>query len=79
VTLCLQLVKESAKVKSLRRGVKEVRPCPPCPCTGSMSRDVQVVKALRKGETGVCIIAGNISPIDVISHIPVRTPFLPSP
>ena len=34
----------------------------------------QVVKALRKGETGVCIIAGNISPIDVISHIPVRLP-----
>ena len=29
---------------------------------------------MRKGETGVCIIAGNISPIDVISHIPVRPP-----
>lgn len=29
-----------------------------------------VVKALRKGETGLCIIAGDISPIDVISHLP---------
>jgi H/ACA ribonucleoprotein complex subunit 2 len=31
----------------------------------------EVVKAVRKGEKGVCIIAGNISPIDVISHLPV--------
>lgn len=29
-----------------------------------------VVKALRKGENGLCIIAGDISPIDVISHLP---------
>ena len=31
----------------------------------------EVVKALRKGQKGVCIIAGDISPIDVISHLPV--------
>ncbi|EQC32142.1 hypothetical protein SDRG_10337 [Saprolegnia diclina VS20] len=31
----------------------------------------EVVKAIRKGEKGMCIIAGDISPIDVISHIPV--------
>ena len=31
----------------------------------------EVVKAVRKGEEGLCIIAGNISPIDVISHLPV--------
>ena len=30
----------------------------------------EVVKALRKNEKGLCIIAGDISPIDVISHIP---------
>jgi len=29
------------------------------------------VKAIRKGEQGLMIIAGNISPIDVITHIPV--------
>lgn len=29
-----------------------------------------VVKALRKGESGLCIIAGDISPVDVISHLP---------
>lgn len=31
----------------------------------------EVVKALRKGEKGLVIIAGDISPPDVISHIPV--------
>lgn len=46
-------VKKASKVKSLRKGVKEV------------------AKALRKGEKGFVVIAGDISPIDVISHIPV--------
>lgn len=31
----------------------------------------EVVKALRKGEKGLVIIAGDISPMDVISHLPV--------
>lgn len=31
----------------------------------------EVVKALRKGEKGLVIVAGDISPADVISHIPV--------
>ena len=31
----------------------------------------EVVKALRKGEKGMCIIAGDISPIDVITHLPI--------
>lgn len=31
----------------------------------------EVVKALRKGEKGLVIIAGDISPMDVVSHIPV--------
>ena len=30
----------------------------------------EVVKAVRKGEKGGCVIAGDISPIDVISHLP---------
>ena len=30
-----------------------------------------VVKALRKGESGLCIIAGDISPVDVVSHLPI--------
>eukprot|EP01090_Pellita_catalonica_P022000 TRINITY_DN8395_c0_g1_i1.p1 TRINITY_DN8395_c0_g1~~TRINITY_DN8395_c0_g1_i1.p1 ORF type:complete len:150 (+),score=28.38 TRINITY_DN8395_c0_g1_i1:28-450(+) len=31
----------------------------------------EVVKAIRKKETGLCVIAGDISPIDVITHLPV--------
>jgi H/ACA ribonucleoprotein complex subunit 2 len=31
----------------------------------------EVVKALKKGNKGLCIIAGDISPIDVISHLPI--------
>merc|ERR1712086_902821 len=31
----------------------------------------EVVKAVRKGTKGVCVIAGNISPVDVISHLPI--------
>lgn len=31
----------------------------------------EVIKALRKGEQGLLILAGNITPMDVISHLPV--------
>eukprot|EP01128_Nolandella_sp_AFSM9_P012225 TRINITY_DN9071_c0_g1_i1.p1 TRINITY_DN9071_c0_g1~~TRINITY_DN9071_c0_g1_i1.p1 ORF type:complete len:135 (+),score=43.87 TRINITY_DN9071_c0_g1_i1:21-425(+) len=31
----------------------------------------EVCKAIRKGEKGLCVLAGDISPIDVITHIPV--------
>ncbi|KAF3503368.1 hypothetical protein F2Q69_00045255 [Brassica cretica] len=31
----------------------------------------EVVKSIRRGQKGLCVIAGNISPIDVITHLPV--------
>uniref|UniRef100_A0A2P2MSQ5 H/ACA ribonucleoprotein complex subunit 2 n=1 Tax=Rhizophora mucronata TaxID=61149 RepID=A0A2P2MSQ5_RHIMU len=31
----------------------------------------EVVKSIRRGQKGLCIIAGNISPIDVITHLPI--------
>eukprot|EP01099_Mayorella_cantabrigiensis_P000263 TRINITY_DN111_c0_g1_i1.p1 TRINITY_DN111_c0_g1~~TRINITY_DN111_c0_g1_i1.p1 ORF type:complete len:249 (-),score=92.88 TRINITY_DN111_c0_g1_i1:148-894(-) len=31
----------------------------------------EVVKALRKNERGLCLLAGDISPIEVICHIPI--------
>lgn len=31
----------------------------------------EVLKALRRKEKGVMVIAGNVTPIDVISHLPV--------
>jgi H/ACA ribonucleoprotein complex subunit 2 len=30
-----------------------------------------VVKSIRKGATGICIIAADVTPADVISHIPI--------
>ncbi|WFD35334.1 snoRNA-binding protein [Malassezia cuniculi] len=39
---------------------------------GHVKRGVkEVVKSLRKGEKGLVIFAGDISPIDIMSHIPV--------
>jgi H/ACA ribonucleoprotein complex subunit 2 len=31
----------------------------------------EVVKALRKGESGLALLAGDIYPVDVISHLPL--------
>ncbi|KAK1272418.1 H/ACA ribonucleoprotein complex subunit 2-like protein [Acorus gramineus] len=31
----------------------------------------EVVKSIRRGNKGLCVIAGNISPIDVITHVPI--------
>ena len=31
----------------------------------------EVQKAIRKHQKGVCVLAGDISPIDVICHIPI--------
>jgi H/ACA ribonucleoprotein complex subunit 2 len=31
----------------------------------------EVVKGIRKNEKGICILAGDIYPVDVISHLPV--------
>ena len=49
----LKLTGKLAKVKLLKRGVKEVN------------------KSFRKGNKGICLIAGDVSPVDVVSHIPV--------
>lgn len=39
---------------------------------GHVKRGVkEVVKGLRKGEKGLVILAGDISPTDILSHIPV--------
>jgi len=31
----------------------------------------EVIKGIRKNEKGICILAGDIYPIDVISHLPI--------
>ncbi len=32
----------------------------------------EVGKSIRKGLTGICVFAADVSPIDVISHLPVQ-------
>eukprot|EP01103_Thecamoeba_quadrilineata_P003356 TRINITY_DN13147_c0_g1_i1.p1 TRINITY_DN13147_c0_g1~~TRINITY_DN13147_c0_g1_i1.p1 ORF type:complete len:169 (-),score=52.33 TRINITY_DN13147_c0_g1_i1:13-519(-) len=31
----------------------------------------EATKSIRKGEKGLCLLAGDVSPLDVISHVPV--------
>jgi H/ACA ribonucleoprotein complex subunit 2 len=31
----------------------------------------EVVKGLRKGDTGLCVLAGDVFPLDVVSHLPL--------
>ncbi|KAF2077161.1 hypothetical protein CYY_001546 [Polysphondylium violaceum] len=54
----LKLVKKASKDKKVSRGVKEV---------------VKHIKKTKdsKNKNRICIIAGDVTPIDVISHIPV--------
>lgn len=45
-------------------------------CAGAKSRNLrrgvkEVVKGIKKSEKGVVILAGNISPIDILTHIPL--------
>lgn len=48
-----KLIGHAAKVKAIRRGIKEV------------------VLALRKGDKGVVVLAGDVFPVEVIAHVPL--------
>ncbi|EFA75911.1 ribosomal protein L7Ae [Heterostelium album PN500] len=56
----LKLVKKASKDKKVRRGVKEVVKCVR-----------KAAKEAKANKLKICVIAGDVSPIDVISHIPV--------
>ncbi|EGG13388.1 ribosomal protein L7Ae [Cavenderia fasciculata] len=56
----LKLVKKASKDKKLRRGVKEV-----------VKTVRKSPKETKSNKNKICIIAGDVSPIDVLSHIPV--------
>lgn len=63
------IAKPLANKKVTKKAYKVIKKATKCKST---KRGVkEVVKALRKGEKGLCIIAGDISPIDVISNLPV--------
>ncbi|CAL5372147.1 unnamed protein product [Camellia sinensis] len=63
------IAKPLAGKKLSRRTFKLVRRAAEHKC---LKRGVkEVVKAIRRGNKGFCVIAGNISPIDVITHLPI--------
>ncbi|XP_014518005.1 H/ACA ribonucleoprotein complex subunit 2-like protein [Vigna radiata var. radiata] len=63
------IAKPLAGKKLCKRTLKLVRRAAEHKC---LKRGVkEVVKSIRRGQKGFCVIAGNISPIDVITHVPV--------
>ncbi|XP_021909157.1 H/ACA ribonucleoprotein complex subunit 2-like protein [Carica papaya] len=63
------IAKPLAGKKLCKRTLKLVRRAAEHKC---LKRGVkEVVKSIRRGHKGLCVIAGNISPIDVITHVPV--------
>ncbi|KAJ0989657.1 hypothetical protein J5N97_008013 [Dioscorea zingiberensis] len=63
------IAKPLAGKKLCKRTLKLVRRASESKC---LKRGVkEVVKSIRRGNKGLCVIAGNISPIDVITHVPI--------
>ncbi|XP_058114990.1 H/ACA ribonucleoprotein complex subunit 2-like protein [Magnolia sinica] len=63
------IAKPLAGKKLCKRTLKLVRKASESKC---LKRGVkEVVKSIRRGNKGLCVIAGNISPIDVITHVPI--------
>ncbi|PSR96576.1 H/ACA ribonucleoprotein complex subunit 2-like protein [Actinidia chinensis var. chinensis] len=63
------IAKPLAGKKLCKRTFKLVRRAAEHKC---LKRGVkEVVKSIRRGNKGLCVIAGNISPIDVITHLPI--------
>ncbi|XP_039141536.1 H/ACA ribonucleoprotein complex subunit 2-like protein [Dioscorea cayenensis subsp. rotundata] len=63
------IAKPFAGKKLCKRTLKLVRKASESKC---LKRGVkEVVKSIRRGNKGLCVIAGNISPIDVITHVPI--------
>ncbi|URE28724.1 H ACA ribonucleoprotein complex subunit [Musa troglodytarum] len=63
------IAKPLAGKKLCKRTLKLVRRAAEAKC---LKRGVkEVVKSVRRGHKGLCVIAGNISPIDVITHVPI--------
>ncbi|KAL0359059.1 UNVERIFIED_CONTAM: H/ACA ribonucleoprotein complex subunit-like protein [Sesamum angustifolium] len=63
------IAKPLAGKKLCKRTLKLVRRAAEHKC---LKRGVkEVVKSIRRGNKGICVIAGNISPIDVITHVPI--------
>mmetsp|Transcript_25823 Transcript_25823/g.40042 ORF Transcript_25823/g.40042 Transcript_25823/m.40042 type:complete len:151 (+) Transcript_25823:84-536(+) len=58
-----------ASKKSTKRAHKLVKKATSSKCCRRGVKEV--IKGIRKGEKGLCVIAGDIFPLDVISHLPI--------
>ncbi|KAL0304054.1 UNVERIFIED_CONTAM: H/ACA ribonucleoprotein complex subunit-like protein [Sesamum radiatum] len=63
------IAKPLAGKKLCKRTLKLVRRAAEQKCLKEGVKEV--VKSIRRGNRGLCVIAGNISPIDVITHVPI--------
>ncbi|KAF9624772.1 hypothetical protein IFM89_013853 [Coptis chinensis] len=69
ITALAPIATPLAGKKLCKKTLKLVRKAAESKC---LKRGVkEVVKSIRRGNKGLCIIAGNISPIDVITHVPI--------
>ncbi|TVU28345.1 hypothetical protein EJB05_19860 [Eragrostis curvula] len=72
----LKLVRRASDAKCLKRGVKEVVKSIRRGNKGSLCKMLvtmeQLCASLQSAKSkSLCVIAGNISPIDVITHVPI--------
>jgi H/ACA ribonucleoprotein complex subunit 2 len=65
---CSPIAKPMASRKQVKKLHKLVKKGSAAKCARRGVKEV--VKGLRKGAKGLCVIAGDISPIDVITHLP---------
>lgn len=69
VKFCSKIASPLAGKKSTKKVHKLVKKATQAK---SVRRGVkEVVKAVRKGEKGFLVIAGDISPVDVVTHLPI--------
>ena len=69
IRFCSKIASPMAGKKSTKKVHKLVKKATKAK---SVKRGVkEVVKAIRKGEKGFLVIAGDISPIDVVTHLPI--------
>ncbi|KAI9094704.1 RNA-binding protein [Phlyctochytrium arcticum] len=69
VKACSPIAHPLANKKLTKKVLKTVKKAAK---TKSVRRGVkEIVKALRKGQKGIVVIAGDVFPIDVVTHLPV--------
>mmetsp|Transcript_2744 Transcript_2744/g.3798 ORF Transcript_2744/g.3798 Transcript_2744/m.3798 type:complete len:150 (-) Transcript_2744:24-473(-) len=69
VKACNVIAKPMASRKEIKKLHKLVKKAHETKCTKRGIKEV--MKSIRKGSKGICLIAGDVSPIDILMHLPV--------